>query len=177
MTLATDPQHPHLGGNIIGGDPLSWTPNLWRHLLDTFSPPTVLDVGCGEGHALKWFRDAGVPSVGIDGLRANMERGVTTILLHDLTENAFVFRVGMVICTEVVQHIDEKYLEYLLMTLCNGDVIAMTTGEPGETWSWIYRIRARGYEALDPKPFREVAWLENEGSHFSRTGLIFRRTA
>ena len=185
MTLATDPQRPDLGGNLVGGDPCSFTPMLWRALLDRFRPMSVLDVGCGEGHAVKWFRDQMVPCIGLDGLRANMENAVTPILLHDLTEYPFLFRVGMVICTEVVEHIDEAHIENLLATLCNGDVIAMTHALPGQMGHhhvnnqpddyWIERICARGYEALDHEPYRELARQDHPQAWFARSGLVFKR--
>lgn len=186
MTLATDDSRPDLGGNIRGGDPCSWMPALWQHLIDTFHPVSVLDVGCGEGHAVQWFDQHAIPSIGIDGLRANMERAVTPIMLVDLTECAFLFRVGMVWCCEVVEHIEEKHIENVLMTLCNGEVIAMTHALPGQGGHhhvnnqpdeyWIERICARGYEALDPVPFRAIAAAEMPQSWFARSGLVFRRT-
>lgn len=185
MTLATDSSRPDLGGNQIGGDPCSYSPNLWHALLDEFEPVSVLDVGCGEGHAVKWFREHVVSALGLDGLRANVERAVTPIMWIDLTQNPLIFPVGMVWSCEVVEHIEERYIENLLMTLCNGDVIAMTHGLPGQVgWHhvnnqppeyWIERICARGYDALDPEPFREIARRENDRAWFARSGLIFRK--
>lgn len=185
MTLATDPRRPDLGGNVIGGDERSYTPSLWEHLIETFAPMSVLDVGCGEGHAVKWFDEHAIPSIGIDGLRANIDNAVTRIMWVDLTECAFLFRVGMVWCCEVVEHIDEKHIENLLMTLCNGDVIAMTHALPGqgghhhvlcrEDEYWVNHICSRGYEAKNPEPFRAIARAENPDSWFARSGLVFRR--
>jgi len=185
--IATDPLRPDLGGNHIGGDPCSWTPALWEHLLRAFNPASVLDVGCGEGHAVQWFLDHGVSAIGTDGLRDNILRSVAgnQLIWHDLTAGAYRFPAGLVWCCEVVEHIEERHIDNLLTTLCNGAVIAMTHALPGQQgWHhcncqpdeyWVERICARGYDALDPAPFRRVAAMENERSWFSRSGLVFRR--
>ncbi len=41
----------HVGGFIIEKDPATYTPHLWEYLCKKFNIKTVLDVGCGMGHA------------------------------------------------------------------------------------------------------------------------------
>lgn len=174
-----------LGGNVPGGDPCSWSPALWARLIAQFDIKSVLDVGCGEGHAVKWFRDAGIRALGFDGLQENVQNAVTSIHRIDLTHNSLLHSVDLVWCCEVVEHIHEAYLNKLLETLCNGRIIAMTHALPGQVGHhhvncqppeyWIRHITARGYEALDPEPFRKIAREENERSWFARSGLVFRR--
>ncbi len=82
-----DDDHPdmnleegHLGGYIRGcqsevatvygyehGDPATWTPKLWRWAYESLGVRSVLDVGCGEGHAAGFFRDLGCRVLGVDG--------------------------------------------------------------------------------------------------------------
>ena len=42
----------HVGGFIIEKDPATYTPYLWEYLCKKFNIKTVLDVGCGMGHAV-----------------------------------------------------------------------------------------------------------------------------
>ena len=186
-SFALNPKRPDLGGNVRGGDPASHTPALWRALIERFKVRSVLDVGCGEGHAVKWFLEAGTYAIGIDGLFANVSRAVTPIVRADLTTQAFLFPADLVWCCEVVEHIEEKHLDNLLRTLANGRVIAMTHALPGQKGHhhvhleppeyWIRVICDLGYEALDPTPWREIAHSENAGAWFATSGLVFVRKA
>lgn len=76
-----DPAWPDLGGNGRHGDIGTFCPRLWRYLVERFSIQSVLDVGCGEGHAVSFFRYMGLIAHGIDGLPLNIKRAVTPIAL------------------------------------------------------------------------------------------------
>lgn len=187
MTFAEDRSgmRPDLGGNVVGGDPDTFCPEVWQALIDAYHPTSMLDVGCGEGHAVQWFWDHGVSALGMDGLYENVRNAVIphSIVHCDLTERPFLFPVDLVWSCEVAEHIEERHLDNLLMTLWNGDMIAMTHATPGQGghWHvnerpaqyWIERICARGYEALDPMPLR--ALVTGRKNYFSLTGLLFRR--
>src|SRR5688572_33082149 len=54
----------HLGGYIRGGDPGTWCPHLWSWVVEQFGIKSVLDVGCGEGHSTRFFRDLGCDVLG-----------------------------------------------------------------------------------------------------------------
>ena len=69
-----DSDRPDLGGNIRHGDIHTWSPVLWRYLVERFGVGSVLDVGCGEGHAVKFFHRLGLFAHGIDGLLLNVRR-------------------------------------------------------------------------------------------------------
>ena len=185
MTLATDPRRPDLGGNVVGGDQDTWSPEVWQALIDAYHPQSMLDVGCGEGHAVQWFLDHGVGAIGIDGLRANVLNSVAgySVLWCDMTLGPYRFPVDLVWCAEVVEHLDERHLDNLLTTLCNGEVIAITHALPGQGgWHhcneqfdeyWINHICDRGYEAVEPAPFRKL--VTGRKNYFAQTGLLFRR--
>lgn len=89
--LATDPDDPSLGGNIVGGDPCTFHPALWEYLIERFTIETILDVGCGEGHCVKFFLDAGLKATGFDGLASNVENSV---VLPVSSRKTFVRRLG-----------------------------------------------------------------------------------
>lgn len=185
MTIATDPRRPDLGGNIVGGDADSWCPEVWQALIDEFAPVSVLDVGCGEGHAVQWFWDHGVSAIGIDGLRENILNSVAgnQLIWCDLTQGFYKFPVDLVWSSEVLEHIEERFLDNLLDTLANGRIIAMTHAVPGQggyhhvncqpAEYWVEKICARGYEQVDAAPLR--ALVTGRKNYFSLTGLVFRR--
>ena len=84
----------HLGGympkdeNNSNGDPWTWTPELWDFLIKELNPKILLDVGCGEGHATKWFLDHGISSYGIEGSKEAKNNAVIPqdrFILHDFT--------------------------------------------------------------------------------------------
>lgn len=185
--LAIDPNDPALGGNIIGGDPNTYHPALWSFLVGRFAIKSVLDVGCGEGHCVQYFSGLGIRAFGFDGLKTNVERAVVPIAYHDLRSEAFTMPVDLVLCCEVVEHIDEKYLPNLLETLANGRVIAMTHALPGQTGYhhvncqpssyWIGKLEALGYQFLPQETEEGKSRIKASGSwtYFISSGLILER--
>jgi len=185
--LAIDPTEPDLGGNMIGGDPNTFHPALWSYLVARFSITSVLDIGCGEGHCVRHFFELGIPAFGFDGLRTNVERAVIPIALHDLRVAPFVMPVALAHCCEVVEHIEERYLDHLLKTLANGRVIAMTHALPGQgghhhvncqpSAYWIERIEPLGYRYLRDETEKAKSLPSGTGTwtYFAKSGLIFER--
>jgi SAM-dependent methyltransferase len=154
-----DPKNAHLGGNIAGGDTASHVPEVWYYLLDELNFKSVLDVGCGEGQAVRWFRERGLWVQGFDGIQINIERCPEGCFLHDLTKQAIRRTVDFVWACEVVEHVHERYMDKLMDTLTSGRVVAITHAWPGQAGFhhvncqlpeyWIARFEARGYKLND----------------------------
>jgi len=184
-----DPARPDLGGNLRDGDSCSFTPTLWRYLIDRFGVRSVLDVGCGEGHAVAFFNRQGVYAHGIDGLPRNVERAVFPIALHDLKAGPYTMPVDLVLCVEVAEHIEERYVESLIKTLANGRIIAMTHCLPGVDGGyhhvnlkpkeyWVKHVEQMVYTlATDNDLYRTIATDETGMKYFSQSGLVFVRDA
>ncbi|MFC1605778.1 methyltransferase domain-containing protein [Pseudomonadota bacterium] len=180
----TDKNRGDLGGNLRHGDTKAILPSFWRYLVERFAVRSVLDVGCGEGHALNVFHRLGVVAHGIDGLQQNVENATFPIALHDLSKSPYIYPCDMVYCVEVVEHIKIDFIDFLMSTLTNAPVVIMTHGVPGQlgyhhvnlqtSEYWIQKFHEHGYTlSIDNDHFKELASREVPGSYFSDTGLVF----
>jgi SAM-dependent methyltransferase len=180
-----DPERLHLGGNSKGGDPLGHTPELWAWLVDRYRPRTVLDVGCGEGRAMRWFAEHGVWSLGLEGLPGNADACGGPVVVHDLCDGPLpMMGIDLVWSCEVAEHIEERFCSNFLDTVCRGRVLAMTACPPGGGgWHhvneqppeyWVERMRARGmvFDLRDTEISRSVVARD---TYWWRHGMIFVR--
>jgi SAM-dependent methyltransferase len=180
----------HLGGYVVGGDNATYYPGLWDWLVDTWEVRSVIDVGCGEGHALSYFRDKGCKVLGIDGI----PQDDPDIITWDYTNgpgNIITGVLGMYDLAwscEFVEHVEERYVPNFLATFACAKYVLMTHGQPGQPgWHhvnnqpsdyWRGAMAAIGYE------YDEVLTAQSRGfasmntdpyNHFRRAGLAFRR--
>lgn len=180
----------HLGGYVPGGDEATFYPDLWRTLVTTLNVKTVLDVGCGDGVALRYFRDdLGVSVVGIDGVAQDDPDVVT----HDYTlgplGGAAGYEFDLVWSCEFVEHVEERYLPNFVDTFKRGRIVLMTHADPGQPgWHhvncrpgdyWIGVMAAAGFsldENLTATARSYAALNVSPWNHFARSGLAFRRT-
>jgi len=185
-------ERPHLGGYIVGGDPATYYPNLWDWLVQEHCVSSVIDVGCGEGHALDYFARAGCYVRGVDGIpqRANWPGFVC----HDYTTGPYEpspwgasHRFDLAWSCEFVEHVEEQYLPNFLATFRCADMVAMTHAEPGQPGHHHVNCRTadywKGVMAAVGFAFDEETTLharlmaamnQNPINHFSRSGLVFR---
>lgn len=175
---------PHFGGNIWQGDPWTFSPKVWRYMIDRFAVSSVLDVGAGRGHAANWFYRNGCKVVAIDAEAVNVSSALYPIVMHDITASPFVCSVDMVHCQEVVEHISEEYIDNLMATLCNGSVAVISHAEPGQTGHhhvncqpmsyWVSAFDKWGFSHLEDDTIRIRKYAETEGAHhLVRSGLVF----
>lgn len=186
-TYAKDENNLHLGGNIIEGDPATYCPTVWKYVIDKYSVKTVMDVGSGRGYALNWFADNGMDAFGIEGLSENVKNSLHKTIEHDLTKGKYVHPVDLVNCIEVVEHIEEQYLDNLLQTLSSGKYLIMSHAVPGQEsgWHhvnckdqeyWITHLSRYGlnYSEEDTFQIRKLAKAD-KAKHISRHGLFFKK--
>ena len=177
---------PHLGGNILEGDPYTFCPRVWSYVIERFAIASVLDLGSGIGTAADYFHRKGLRTIAVDGLSDNVGAAVYPTICHDLTKSSVRTRVDLVHCQEVVEHIEERFLDNLLTSLCCGKIILMTHAIPGQggyhhvnentTEYWIQRVSGRGYNFLaeDTNRIRAIAQSER-AVYMQNTGLLFHR--
>ena len=131
-TFIEDQNAQHLGGNVGEGDPYTHCPAIWAYMIERFSAKSVLDVGSGMGYAAAYFHSKGMATLAVEGLPFNALNAVYPTVVHDLTHCPVVCKVDLVHCQEVVEHIDEIYLDNLMKTLTCGKFIIMTHAFPGQ---------------------------------------------
>ena len=187
---------PHLGGTWAGGDPNSWAPKTWERILATKKIKSVIDVGCGDGYSLEWFKNHGMLEVGIEGDNNSILRCLRRnvfALEHDYTEGIAELtnkeslrKETLIWCCEFVEHVEEKYISNFLETFEHGQYIAMTHALPGQAGHhhvncqfpeyWIPKIEALGYKLNKPfsMELRAIAAAEN-ALHVASTLLFFER--
>lgn len=176
----------HLGGAIYQGDPYTYCPSVWEYVVKRFCVKSVLDLGAGRGYSSNYFFNLGCKVLAVDGLKQNAVQALYPTFLQDLTKGPVVTRVGLVHCHEMVEHIEEKYVDNLIDSLSCGDYILMTHALPGQPGHhhvnckpkeyWVEKIKVKGYNLLqeDTKRVRKLA--ETDGAiYMAQSGLMFGR--
>ena len=184
--VAMDKNNSHLGGNLKHLDPETFSENVWNYILDNFKINSMLDVGSGLGFTSKWFKDRGVNVISIEGLPDNVKNSITPTISHDLTLGAYCAEVDLVLCIEVVEHIEEKYLDNLLDTLCCGKYLIMTHAVPGQkgyhhvnckdSWYWIHHMSQRDY-SLDVKSSLDIQKIakNDNATWIAQNAMVFKK--
>ena len=178
--------HP-VGGYQFGGDPWTYYPNLWEWLVkggDTTKRVTsVVDVGCGEGHALRYFKKLGCEVIGLEQIPQTDPH----ILEHNFEEKPFVpnSTFDLLWSCEFVEHVDESKINNLVPVFKSARRIAMTHAFPGqfgvhhvncqENVYWIDFLCRHGFSlnVVATLKAKEVVRTDIGNSHFERSGMIF----
>ena len=182
----TDATNPHLGGNLRDGDPNTYAPSVWDYVIDRFAVSSVLDLGAGMGYSSQYFFKKGLKVIAVEGMKDNVDNAVYPSILHDLTEAPVSCKVDLVHCQEVVEHIEEKFVNNLLQSLACGRFILMTHAVPGQdghhhvncqpTEYWVEKLARLNYQLLVIDSNRVRALAGKDSAIFlAATGLVFSR--
>lgn len=179
-----DEERPHLGGYIVGGDPATYFPDLWTWFVRELGVTSVLDIGCGEGHAVDHFAGLGCRVLGIDGVPQEHQY----IQWFDFTQGPLKLfdPFDLVWCCEFVEHVEEQSVPNFLATFRAARMVAMTHADPGQPGHhhvncqpaeyWIGAMAAAGFrydETLTWQARGLAALNRNPINHFARSGLAF----
>ena len=126
----------YLGGYLVGGDKETFAVEVWDWMID-HDMKSILDVGCGEGHSVKYFVDRGCEAIGIEGgINAISNSPVKShIIPHDYTKGPFIPNktYDAIWCCEFVEHVEPKYIDNFLITFTYAQYILMTHAIPGQS--------------------------------------------
>ncbi len=187
--FVSDSDREHLGGNLLFGDPGSFSPKVLDYVMDRFCIRSVLDVGAGRGQLAHYLhKKCSVPVIAIEGLPYNVETAVYPLVQHDLANDAFICPCDLVVSVELVEHIEEKHIETLMKTLTNGQYVLMTHALPNQGGQfhvneqtseyWIDLFQKAGYGLLitESALIRRLAQKEEHcATYFSQSGLLFAK--
>jgi SAM-dependent methyltransferase len=151
----------HLGGAYPQGDGNTIMPDVWGWCLVGWEVKSVLDVGCGYGHALQWFASNGLCSIkGIEGdqecIKSSLVPGY--VIEHDFTKGPAPIAqpFDLCWCAEFVEHVEERYIPNYTKAFQLCRHLVMTHGEPGQaghhhvtlkttSW-WRHKLADFGFE-------------------------------
>jgi hypothetical protein len=182
-----DNSAPHLGGNILQGDPYTHCPRVIEYVLERFAVESAMDLGSGCGYAAQFFFTKGIKTVAVDGVARNIKISKYPAVCHDLATGPVITSVDLVYCHEVVEHIEEQYLENLLKSLTCGNYILMTHALPGQGGHhhvncqppeyWVHHLQRHGFTLLveDTLRVRRIA-AQEEAIYMARSGLVLGRS-
>lgn len=202
QTNGDDIKEGHLGGCAIGGDAGTYYPLMWTMLIDALKAKSVIDVGCGLGYALDYFKDLGVEIRGVEGSSQAVQQSLvpSQCVLHDYSQAPYEpekdFDLGW--CCEFVEHVDQKFEANFFATFKRCRFLAMTFAAPGQGGYhhvneqpeeyWIARIESLGFvfDRGMTELLRSIAKLDASRhqaipnapyfiSHFITRGLFFRK--
>lgn len=176
-----------LGGYIIGGDPETWYPELWDWVINELEIKSVIDIGCGEGHSTKYFKEKGCNVLGIEGSKIAIKNSPIkeSLIRHDYTKGPFHSdnEYDLAWSCEFVEHVEEKYLNNYLETFKVSKYIFMTHALSGQGGYhhvnckpkeyWIEKISEIGFKF--DKELTQKAREKALHGYFEKTGLVFKK--
>lgn len=154
---------------------------------------SVLDLGCGTAFLIARLAQLGKQVQGVEGSPAALEFIPETVrhavVLRDLTVPFDPGRHDLVICSEVAEHLPERYAETLVQTICGAaaEWVFFTAAVPGQGGFghvneqphdyWIARFARRGLRldaSVTGELRAELAKQLNTTWWFSRNAMLFR---
>lgn len=142
---------PHLGGGVPQGDSNTIMTDVWGYLLVRHEVKSVLSIGEGYGHCVKWFAENGLCVVkAIDGdpdVASGYVGPKDTLLIHDFTKGPAPVGTPFDLAwsAEFLEHVEEQYIPNYMgaFQLCRRAVV--THGEPGQYGHHHVTLKSSGW--------------------------------
>lgn len=191
----------HLGGCSTGGDTGTYYPIMWKELVYNYNINSVIDVGCGLGFALDYFKGLGCEILGVEGSVQAYDLSLVKehVVLHDYSKSKYSPEKKYDLCwsCEFVEHVEEQYLENFLQTFKSAKYLAMTFAPKGQGGHhhvneqseeyWIEKLTKHNFKFLkeETKELRKICELDISAHkarknhpffipHFYFRGLFFK---
>lgn len=182
-----EPGKPHLAGFGIGGDPNSFVPLTWKYIIGKFNIKSVIDIGCGEGHHLKWFLEQGLTVKGTEGSSLAITNLVVErdlVIQVDYTESPLWVNGNFDLAwsTEFVEHIEEQFIPNFVTTFRCAKYLAITHAIPNQpgyhhvnnntSEYWVNTLKGYGFEY--DEEFTKFIRENGDGSYVKQGFLFFK---
>lgn len=127
----------HLGGAYLEcNDANTFMPDNWQYLIDKYAIKSVCDVGTGGGWNARWFLDAGLRVIGVEGWKEALAKNQLpqeNLIEHDYANGPLVVPpTDLAWCSEFVEHVEERFIPNYVATFKCCKYLCMTHGEPGQ---------------------------------------------
>lgn len=118
-------------------DKLSWrVPYVCDAIVKVFHPNSIIDIGCGIGDYVEGFEERGIPSFGLEGNKNVLPYLVIpedSVFIRDLRKPVYLSHFDLVVCFEVLEHIEPEYADILVSNLTSlSDRILVSAAPPGQ---------------------------------------------
>ena len=156
-----------------------------KKTIELFQPKSILDLGCGTGKSLDYFKLCGIRVIGVDGSKLAIKNALNPelVIRYDLNKELNLKKkFDLIWSYELVEHIHPKYVDNLLKTFSNhSDIIVMSAAKPGQGGEghfneqlpeyWIKMFLKYGYEYNTQKTeeFRKIP------EKYSENMLVFEK--
>lgn len=130
-------QDSHLGGCGIEGDVATHYPIMWRHLVGSLGIKKIIDVGCGFGYSLNFFKNTLKCEVqGVEGSKKVCDIALMKehIVHHDYCEGPYVPEEKFDLCwsCEFVEHVSPQFVSHYMETFKKAKYVAITFAGKGQ---------------------------------------------
>lgn len=126
----------HLGGNVPTEDGNCHMPDVWGFLMVKYNLQSVLDVGCGYGHAIKWFHDHGVQrTLGVDGdTNAVVGTVAPRVMEHDFSLGPPPINENFDLAwsCEFLEHVEDQFIPNFMSAFKRCKYACVTYAVPGQ---------------------------------------------
>ena len=154
-------------------------------------PHSLMDIGCGPGHLVKFAAQRGIVAVGVDAFCEPRNAEGWALLRHDLSKPwDFAHSAELVLCWEVAEHIPKGDDDTFLVTLVRATAkrLIFTAATPGQGGPghvneqphayWRRKLERRGlvYEPVSTETLR-MAWKKVSAHCFwyPKNVMVFTR--
>lgn len=170
-----------INGHLLVPSVCNWAINF----LMPYKDHILYDFGCGVGHYLAKFKEAGYTNlVGFEGM-IPLNKEFDNIKEQNLTELFNVSEKGNVICFEVGEHIPAEFMDTLLTNIANAcnNYLILSWAVRGQDFEGhvnclnndevIPHVVAHGFQFL-PTETQQVKAAINDYLHFKNT-MVFKK--
>ncbi len=153
-------------------------------IIDAFTPETALHIGCGTGHHMKPFLDAGIDTHGVDPSSVALEDPVVPedrIEIYDLgypytPDNEY----DLVVCLDTLEYVAERHADIIIQSISTSGARAVISipiaPHRPDPDTWINKFTAHDMQFDEPTTTRLESQLPTSNQVWAPDKiLVFRQ--